>query len=99
MAEHSQTQNNRHPSGQALRKRLEERKEENKSLAEKAHRASTMLHGVMQGINSIFRLIASSLRAYKEIPVIGFALQMVALVPQSISTLTNPAAGIRAKIF
>lgn len=99
MAEHSQTQNSRHLSGQALRKRLEDRKEEKKSLTEKAYRAGNIVYGVMQGVNSVFSLISSSLHTYKEIPVIGFALQMIALVPQSISTLTNPEAGIPAKIF
>jgi hypothetical protein len=99
MTEHSQTKNNNDPPAQALMKRLEERKEEKKSLAEKAHRTGTLIHAIMQGINNIFSLMSSALTAYKEVPVIGFALQMVALVPQAVSTLTNPDASIPAKIF
>lgn len=99
MTEHSKTTDNGELPAQALMKRLEERQEEKKSLAEKAHRTGALVHGIMLGINNVFGLISSTLTAYKEVPVIGFALQMVALVPQAISTLANPEASIPAKIF
>lgn len=96
MANHLQTPES---LAKTLKQLLKERKEEKKSIAKKAHETSTLLNSIIEGVNNGVRLFSAILTANKDLPIVGFALQMVAIIPQSIATLTDPKSPISTKIF
>lgn len=82
-----------------LKKKIHDQTLKNISLRQQIHTGSSVLSTISSGIANSINLLSSILIANKDIPVVGFFLQMLSMIPRSISTLTDPDKSIAEKIF
>lgn len=69
------------------------------TLLAQVHEGSNTISNLTTTIVNSFNVLAAILNNNKGLPVVGFAFQMVALIPQSISMMTNPKATLAEKAF
>ncbi|HHF7375684.1 T4SS effector SidA family protein [Legionella bozemanae] len=82
-----------------LKRRINERKKEQKSLIEIAHKKGKLSQRLLEGTQKILGLIGAIFTSSKELPVIGFVFQMLSAIPNAITTLTDKKSSIGSKIF
>lgn len=84
-----------------LKKKLEQLSIKKKSLHEYVHDSNNKANTLLFIVNNIFSIIDSSLSGLKNIPVplVGFVMDMVAVIPQSGAILTDPKKSIPEKII
>lgn len=72
---------------------------DNASTMKKIHQGSRVLATIAGGLSSSIHMLGSMLWANKKIPVIGFYIQMLAMIPKAIETLTDPKKSVGEKVF
>ncbi len=82
-----------------LKRRINERKKEQKSLIEIAHKKGKLSQRLLEGTQKILGLIGAIFTSSKELPVIGFVFQMLSAIPNAITTLTDKKSSTGSKIF
>ncbi|WBV62651.1 T4SS effector SidA [Legionella pneumophila 130b] len=82
-----------------LKKNLQEQLTQSKSLGEQIHAGTTTASTITTGINHLFNVIASFLSSYRQIPLVGGVLQLVAILAKSISIVSDPEKSIAEKII
>lgn len=82
-----------------LKEEIQNQTSQSESLLHKVHKSSSFASTVLSGINNVFGLIAGFLSAYKEVPVVGGILQLIAMVPKSIAIMTDPEKSKQEKII
>lgn len=82
-----------------LKKKIHAQRLHSIPLRQQVHTGSTILSTISTGIANSVNLLSSILTANKDIPVVGFFLQMLAMIPRSISTLSDPDKSVGEKIF
>lgn len=88
-------------STQQLKQQLELLSVKQKSLQEHAHRANNKTNTILASINSVFDVVATALSGHKHmpLPLVGFIINMIAVIPQSGAILTDPNKSIPEKII
>lgn len=87
------------PAAPLLKDRLRKRADEEKSLQEKIYNGSDKASTASSAVSNTFGVIAAAISANKDIPVVGFVLQMISMIPKSIAVMTDPQSSIGNKIF
>ncbi|HAT2067188.1 TPA: T4SS effector SidA [Legionella pneumophila] len=82
-----------------LKKNLQDQLTQSKSLGEQIHDGTTTASTITTGINHLFNVIASFLSSYRQIPLVGGVLQLVAILAKSISIVSDPEKSIAEKII
>ncbi|WP_298623989.1 T4SS effector SidA family protein [uncultured Legionella sp.] len=82
-----------------LKEEIHKQTKNEQMLLEQVHQGSNIASTISTGVSSFFSVISSILNANKSLPVVGFFLQMVSLIPKSISVLTDPKTSIPQKLF
>ncbi|MGX8786588.1 T4SS effector SidA [Legionella pneumophila] len=81
-----------------LKKNLQDQLAQSKSLGEQIHAGTTTASTITTGISHVFNVIDSFLSAYRQIPLVGGILQLVATLAKSISIVSDPEKPIAEKI-
>ncbi|KTD41067.1 T4SS effector SidA family protein [Legionella parisiensis] len=82
-----------------LKKRINQRKKEQKSYIEIVNKKATLSQRLLEGVQKFWGLIAAIFSASKELPVFGFVFQMLAVFPNAVKTLTDKNSSIGSKVF
>ncbi|MCE0724043.1 T4SS effector SidA family protein [Legionella resiliens] len=82
-----------------LKKRINQRKKEQKSYIEIAHKKGKLSQRLLEGAQKFFGLAATAFSSAKELPYIGFVFQIVAIIPASIAMITDKNSSILGKIL
>lgn len=97
MSKHSKTNTVLSIDMTKLKKRIKKHKL-NTPVEQKIHENSSYATKIMYGITNVFNVISAFLNSYREIPLIGGALQLLAIIAQSISIVSDPKKSITEKI-
>lgn len=81
-----------------LKKNLQDQLAQSKSLGEQIHAGTTTVSTITTGVSHVFNVIDSFLSAYRQIPLVGGILQLVATLAKSISIVSDPEKPIAEKI-
>ncbi|HAT3977415.1 TPA: T4SS effector SidA [Legionella pneumophila] len=81
-----------------LKKNLQDQLAQSKSLGEQIHAGTTTASTITTGVSHVFNVIDSFLSAYRQIPLVGGILQLVATLAKSISIVSDPEKPIAEKI-
>ncbi|HEN4770779.1 TPA: T4SS effector SidA [Legionella pneumophila] len=81
-----------------LKKNLKNQLSQTQSLQEQIHAGTTTASTITTGVSHVFNVIASFLSAYRQIPLVGGILQLVATLAKSISIVSDPEKLIAEKI-
>ncbi|HDV5712251.1 TPA: T4SS effector SidA [Legionella pneumophila] len=82
-----------------LKKNLKDQLAQSKSLGEQIHAGTTAASTITTGVSHVFNVIDSFLSAYRQIPLVGGILQLVATIAKSISIVSDPEKPIAEKII
>ncbi|KTD73068.1 T4SS effector SidA family protein [Legionella tucsonensis] len=82
-----------------LKKRIIQKKKEQKSLIEITHKKGKLSQRLLEGTQKFFDLIASFFSSSKELPIVGFVFQMISVIPNAITTITDKNSSIGSKIL
>lgn len=82
-----------------LKTRINLSKENQKSFIEIIHKKGKLSKYILEGIQKIFGLISSIITSVKELRIFGFVLQMLSIIPNAITTLTNKESSAAIKTF
>lgn len=82
-----------------LKKNLQDQLAQSKSLGEQIHAGTATASTITTGVSHVFNVIASFLSNYRQIPLVGGILQLVATLAKSISIVSDPEKPIAEKII
>lgn len=82
-----------------LKKEIDTLNLNNTSTMKQIHQSSGILSTITGGFASSLHLLGNIFSANKNIPVIGFFMQMLSMIPKSIETISDPKKSIAEKVF
>lgn len=83
-----------------LKGRIEQLQREQKlSLLEHANKKGRLSSLILEGVQKTLAFLGAVLSSVKEIPIIGFAVQMFATIPNAITTLTDKKSSVASKVL
>lgn len=97
MSKHNETNTMPSVGMTKLKKKIQNHKL-NTPVEQQIHEGSSFATKIMYGITNVFNVISAFLNSYREIPLIGGVFQLLAIIAQSISIVSDPKKSIAEKI-
>lgn len=68
-------------------------------LVKTIYKDSSLLYTISNSASEFFQLLSALLAANKNIPIVGYFLKLLSLIPRSLYIITDPEKSISEKIF
>jgi hypothetical protein len=82
-----------------LKSKINEDKEKQKSFTETVHKGGKLARYLVEGLQNILGLVRPFFRAVEEVRILGFAFQMLSVIPNAVITLTDKNSSRIKKTF